>query len=163
MRRLRDGDGSGRVQRVSQRTPSPKSLPGRGPLISHIPTGIWINLLRQDPSFSSPHPPGGFRIRLLQRFPSLPLLSGSSAATGQSGTGQSPRSLPGERRKSRSPHEALWDPSRSKDKDIGHFRGFRRGSLPPSRSRGTPLSPGDDPFFKNPLKDSREAPMAASG
>ncbi len=161
MRRLRDGDGSGRVQRVSQRTPSPKSLPGRGPLISHIPTGIWINLLRQDPSFSSPHPPGGFRIRLLQRFPSLPLLTLPPAATGQTGTGKAPRSLPGERRKSRSPHEALQGPSRIKEK-YRPFPGFRRGSLPPSRSRGTPLPRGRS-LLQEPLKDSREAPMAASG
>ena len=34
-------------------------------------------------------------------------------------------------------------------------------SLHPVREE--PPSPGDDPFFKNHLKDSREAPMAASG
>ena len=161
MRRFRDGDGNSKVQRVSVRTPSPKSLPGRGPLISHIPTGIWINLLRQDRSFSSPHPPGAFRIRLLQRFPSLPLLSGSSAASGLSGTGQAPRSLPGERRKSRSPHEALQDPSRIKEK-ISAISGVPERISPSVPFERTP-SLGDDPFFKNPLKDSREAPMAASG
>jgi len=163
MRRFRDGDGNRKVQRVSPRTPSPKSLPGRGPLISHIPTGIWINLLRQDRSFSSPHPPGAFRIRLLQRFPSLPLLSGSSAASGQSGTGQAPRKPP--RRKEKKPippSETSRILPRPKDKDIGHFRGSGE-DLSLRTLREEPPFPGDDPFFKNPLKDSRESPMAASG
>ena len=90
-------------------------------------------------------------MRYFSRFETFPVFAG-----------QAPKSLPGERRKSRSPHEALQGPSRIKEK-YRPFPGFRRGSLPPSRSRGTPLSPGDDPFFKNHLKDSREAPMAASG
>ena len=70
-------------------------------------------------------------MRYFSRFETFPVFAG-----------QAPRSLPGERRKSRSPHEALQDPSRPKDKDVGHFRGSEedlslrtvREDPPPGRS-----------------------------